>query len=72
MPIVYDRLRQLARGHRRRDPGATLDTTAVVHEAYLKLVRAPRADLRDRTHFLSLASRVISRATANGCRSGPG
>ena len=31
---------------------ATLDTTAVVHEAYLKLVRAPRADLRDRAHFL--------------------
>ena len=68
VPIVYDRLRQLARRQRRRDPAATLDTTAVVHEAYLKLVRAPRADLRDRAHFLSLASRVMRNLLADHAR----
>jgi len=68
VPIVYDRLRQLSRRHRRRDPAATLDTTAVVHEAYLKLVRAPRTDLRDRAHFLSLASRVMRNLLADHAR----
>ena len=59
MPIVYDRLRELARKRVRSDPGGTLDTTGLVHEAYLKLVSAPRSDLKDRAHFLSLASRVM-------------
>ena len=68
VPIVYDRLRQLSRRHRRRDPGATLDTTAIVHEAYLKLARAPRADLHDRAHFLSLASRVMRNLLADHAR----
>jgi RNA polymerase sigma factor (TIGR02999 family) len=59
VPIVYDRLRDLARQRVRRDPAASLDTTGLVHEAYLKLAHTPRADLRDRGHFLSLASRVM-------------
>ena len=59
VPIVYDRLRQLARQRLRGAPGATLDTTALVHEAYLKLADAPQVTLRDRGHFLALASRVM-------------
>ena len=68
VPIVYDRLHQLARQRRRSDPGATLDTTGLVHEAYLKLVDAPRADLRDRSHFLALASRVMRNLLADHAR----
>ena len=68
VPIVYDRLRQLARQRRRSDPGATLDTTGLVHEAYLKLANAPHADLRDRGHFLALASRVMRNLLADHAR----
>ena len=59
VPIVYDRLRQLARQRLRAAPGSTLDTTGLVHEAYLKLADAPQMTLRDRGHFLALASRVM-------------
>jgi RNA polymerase sigma factor (TIGR02999 family) len=60
MPIVYDRLRQLARARLRAEGAAcSLDTTALVHEAYLKLVDSPSPDLRDRSHFLGFASRVM-------------
>jgi len=59
VPIVYDRLRQLARQRLRAAPGATLDTAGLVHEAYLKLAAAPQTELRDRAHFLAVASRVM-------------
>lgn len=60
MPIVYDRLRQLARQRLRAEgEGCSLNTTSLVHEAYLKLVDSPNPSLRDRGHFLGLASRVM-------------
>ena len=59
VPIVYDRLRQLARQRLRSDPGATLDTTGLVHEVYLKLADAPHTNLRHRGNLLALASRVM-------------
>jgi RNA polymerase sigma factor (TIGR02999 family) len=60
VPLVYDRLRQLAQQRRRHTPGDhSLDTTALVHEAYIRLVEVRRVDLRDRAHFLALASRVM-------------
>lgn len=68
VPIVYDRLRQLARQRLRSDPSATLNTTGLVHEAYLKLAGAPKADLRDRSHFLALASRVMRNLLADHAR----
>lgn len=59
IPQVYDELRRIARRHLRRQGGAlTLNTTAVVHEAYLKLHRG-RAGWTDRPHFLALASRAM-------------
>ncbi len=58
-PVVYDRMRQLAHQRLRSEPDASLNTTALVHEAYLRLVDSPRVDLRDRGHFLGLASRVM-------------
>ena len=60
IPLVYDGLRELAR---RRLGGApfenSLDTTELVHEAYLRLVDARRVELRDRANFLALASEVM-------------
>ena len=57
IPLVYQELRGMA--HRQlaaRDRGGTLQTTALVHEAYLKLVDQSRADWHDRAHFLAVAS----------------
>ena len=57
LPLVYQELRAMA--HRQlaaRGRGGTLQTTALVHEAYLKLVDQSRADWRDRAHFLAVAS----------------
>ena len=57
VPLVYEELRAIA--HRQlatRAPGGTLSTTALVHEAYLKLVGGSNGDWRDRAHFLAVAS----------------
>jgi RNA polymerase sigma factor (TIGR02999 family) len=59
IPLVYDRMRQLAHQRLRSEPDGSLNTTALVHEAYLKLVDSPRVQVRDRGHFLGLASRVM-------------
>lgn len=60
MPLVYDELRCVAHqrlvGYR---PGDTLNTTALVHEAYLKLVNQQDVDWKDRAHFFALASRAM-------------
>ena len=57
LPVVYDELRAIAHRHL-ATPGraGTLVTTALVHEAYLKLVDQSSAQWRDRAHFLALAS----------------
>jgi RNA polymerase sigma factor (TIGR02999 family) len=55
--LLYDELREIAHRHRARKAGdATLATTALVHEAYLKLVDQSRAQWNDRAHFLALAA----------------
>jgi RNA polymerase sigma factor (TIGR02999 family) len=58
-PIVYAELREIAHrqlaGHQR----GTLSTTAVVHEAYLKLVGSETVDVGNRAHFFSLAARAM-------------
>ena len=60
IPQVYDRLRAIARQRLRAEAsGHSLDTTGLVHEAYLRLVEGPATTLTDRTHFLALASRVM-------------
>lgn len=57
MPVVYDQLRLIARRQLAlREHGATLSTTGLVHEAYLKLADHARIDWRDRGHFFALAS----------------
>jgi RNA polymerase sigma factor (TIGR02999 family) len=57
MPFVYDELRRMAHRQRGRGRGDdTLTTTALVHEAYLKLVSRSSADWRDRAHFFAVAA----------------
>lgn len=57
VPLVYNELRQIAHRHlSSRTDGATLNTTALVNEAYLKLVDQSRAHWNDRVHFLAVAA----------------
>ena len=65
IPLVYERLRELARQRLRGAPGDSLNTTGLVHEAYLRLVDAPRVDLPDRAHFLALASQIMRNLLVN-------
>src|SRR5262245_4374537 len=58
--LLYEELRLLARRQMRRSGrDQTLDTTSVLHEAYLKLVDPARASVEDRGHFMALASRAM-------------
>jgi RNA polymerase sigma factor (TIGR02999 family) len=58
VPLVYEDLRRRARQQLRRLPHATLSTTGLVHEAYLKLV-ASSTDWQDRNHFFAVASKAM-------------
>ena len=62
MPLVYTQLRRLARRSIAGEQvGHTLQTTALVHEAYLKLVRQDRAQWKDRAHFFGVAAQMMRR-----------
>lgn len=66
---LYRELRALARhqlGSRQRD--GTLDSTALIHEAYLKFLDGSRTAVRDRGHFLALASRVMRQVVVDRAR----
>lgn len=69
MPVVYERLHRLAHERLRDEPsGLTLNTTALVHEAYLKLVDLRQARFRDRAHFLAMTARVMRRLLVDNAR----
>jgi len=60
LPLVYAELRQLAeRFYRQQAAGHTLQPTALVHEAYLKLVRRPDATFEGETHFKAVAAKAM-------------
>jgi RNA polymerase sigma factor (TIGR02999 family) len=60
VPLLYEELRRLARSHMRRErPGALLQTTALVHEAYLRLADHKNVRWHSREHFLAVASQVM-------------
>ena len=60
MPLVYGELRKLASRHLRHErPGHTLQTTALVHEAYLKLVDQKNASWQNRVQFFAAAAQVM-------------
>jgi RNA polymerase sigma factor (TIGR02999 family) len=62
LPLVYEELRALAAAYFRREPpDHTLQPTALVHEAYLKLVNQTDAQWKDRAHFFAVAAQAIRR-----------
>ena len=66
--VVYEELKRIARGHLRADARATLSTTELVHEAYLKLGRGPESGWNDRAHFFAAASRAMRRVLVDFAR----
>ena len=69
MPLVYCELHRLAQRHLRSElPGNMLQTTALVHEAYLKLVDQRRAHFADRDHFFAVTSQLIRRILVSHAR----
>ena len=70
MPLVYQELRRLARRQMRRErEGDTLQTTALVNEAYLRLIDYKRVQARDRDHFLAIAAQAMRRILIERARS---
>lgn len=69
-PLVYEELQRVAHAQMNRErAGHTLDTTALVHEAYLKLVRhPPRVEWQSRIHFLAVAARAMRQILVNHAR----
>lgn len=68
LPEVYDELRRLAAARLAREkPGHTLDATALVHEAWLRLAEAS-VDWRDRNHFLRVAATAMRRILVDQAR----
>jgi RNA polymerase sigma factor (TIGR02999 family) len=69
LPLVYEDLRQLARGYLRRErPGHTLQPTALVHEAYLRLIDQRRVNWQNRAQFVGLAAVMMRRVLVNHAR----
>ena len=69
VPLVYQELRRLAHHHLRSErAGSSLQSTALVHEAYLRLVGAQPAALNDRNHFIAVASRLMRQILVDSAR----
>lgn len=69
VPALYDELRRVARSRLRAEaPGHILQTTALVHEAYLRLVDIDRMTVKDRAHLLALASGLMRQILVDHAR----
>lgn len=69
IPLVYDDLRQLASNYLRREtPGHTLQSTALVNEAFLKLVDQTRVDWQGKTHFFAVGAEIMRRILVDHAR----
>src|ERR671912_761795 len=69
LPLVYDELRRLAAGYLRRErPGHTLQPTALVHEAYVRLIDQRQVDWTNRAQFVGLAAVMMRRILVNHAR----
>ncbi len=68
IPMVYAELRQLAHAQRRRAPEQTLNTTALVHEAYLKLVDQPQIGMSGRRQFFACAATTMRNILVDNAR----
>ena len=69
MPVVYDELRRLADHYLRQErPDHTLQGTALVHEAYLKLIDQTQVDWRNRAHFFGVAAQLMRQILVDHAR----
>ena len=69
-PLVYGELRKIAHGYMRRErEGVTLQATALVNEAYLRLVDAGSVDWQDRAHFFAVSAQIMRRILVDAARS---
>ena len=69
MPLVYDELHKQARRYLRRErPNHTLQTTALIHEAYLKLIDQKSVSWESRTHFYAIAANLMRRILVDHAR----
>lgn len=68
-PIVYDELRRIARRHLARErKDHTLQSTALVHEAYMRLIGGSAGEYQNRQHFFAVAAQVIRRVLVDHAR----
>lgn len=68
-PLVYDTLHRMAKSYLRRErSGRTLQTTALVHETYLRLVDATKVDWQDRAHFFAVSAQMMRRILVDMAR----
>src|SRR5215510_6984042 len=69
IPLVYDELKKLARAHLRRESKTVgLQTTALVHEAFLKLAGGRHPSYENRSHFYGIASRLMRQVLVDTAR----
>jgi len=69
LPLVYEELRRVARGHLRKErSNHTLQTTALINEAYLRLMEQGGAEVRDRWHFVALTSNLMRQILVDHAR----
>ena len=70
VPIVYDELHRIARKHMRNEmAGNMLQTTALVNEAYIRLMNANQIEWHDRTHFFAISARIMRQILVDFARS---
>src|SRR3989440_10195982 len=69
IPLVYDKLHRLAKRYMGRErPGHTLQTTALVNEAYLRLIDASQVQWQNRAHFFAISAQVMRRILVDAAR----
>ena len=67
-PLIYTELHRMAHRYMRKEREQTLQTTALVHEAYLRLVDAKGLACKDRTHFFALSAQIMRRILVDAAR----
>jgi len=69
VPLIYDELRRIARRYMKREPaGHTLQTTALVNEAYLRLIEQKGVKWQNRAHFLAISAQLMRRILVSMAR----
>jgi RNA polymerase sigma factor (TIGR02999 family) len=69
LPLVYEELRRVARRHMRHERvGHTLQATALINEAYVRLIEINQVQWQDRVHFIAMASRIMRRILVDAAR----